>query len=488
MLRTFESLLMSRAHATPAFWRSTGVRFCRRLHGLSRYPWPTQWRPRFVFAVLPERWRTDRVWAERAPFSERTPLREARQREAVASKRSLVAVAASPGKALGVRAMSMPPRARAPSRAARPATGLALAHVMSVGERPSRENERTVMRRVGVARAPMDAPREMAAVRGVRAQPQRARFVTQVPAARSFPRLERPFERRGARQARVARGRVVSPRRGMAQSVVRAWRHRRHEQADSMAATARQAMGAARLHIGVSDEKSSTVAQGRHRRHGLQSDVMPRRKAHGNDGHPRRIGGTARTLPASPRKRIRSFKLTRYDANEVSLRVRRAGREGPAIVAKLLPGRRSLRRSDRIAVAAIVRRTVRRGVSQRRRVSIAAHSRQVWRDTGIRTSSPARMIWRQPTAMAGSSNPATAASTHANGVHDSYGWPKSSQAVRSGDGTSSESTIAAARRIMVPLVEETLFSARTIAQLARDVVMQIDRRDSVELYRKSGGR
>jgi hypothetical protein len=44
------------------------------------------------------------------------------------------------------------------------------------------------------------------------------------------------------------------------------------------------------------------------------------------------------------------------------------------------------------------------------------------------------------------------------------------------------------RRILIPLLQETLFSERTMGRLANGVVSEVDRRDSVEQYRKTGGR
>ncbi|MEJ8799752.1 hypothetical protein WKR88_26065 [Trinickia caryophylli] len=43
-------------------------------------------------------------------------------------------------------------------------------------------------------------------------------------------------------------------------------------------------------------------------------------------------------------------------------------------------------------------------------------------------------------------------------------------------------------RILMPLLQETIFSEQTMGRLANGVMTQIDRRESAERYRKSGGR
>ncbi|HEX7683705.1 MAG TPA: hypothetical protein VF446_09250 [Trinickia sp.] len=44
------------------------------------------------------------------------------------------------------------------------------------------------------------------------------------------------------------------------------------------------------------------------------------------------------------------------------------------------------------------------------------------------------------------------------------------------------------RRILIPLMEQALFSAGTMGRLTDGVISGVDRRDGVERYRKSGGR
>ncbi|TAM54766.1 MAG: hypothetical protein EPN57_04495 [Paraburkholderia sp.] len=46
----------------------------------------------------------------------------------------------------------------------------------------------------------------------------------------------------------------------------------------------------------------------------------------------------------------------------------------------------------------------------------------------------------------------------------------------------------AVRRILIPLLQDTLFSQSTVGRLANGVLTEADRRDSAEQYRKSGGR
>jgi hypothetical protein len=51
-----------------------------------------------------------------------------------------------------------------------------------------------------------------------------------------------------------------------------------------------------------------------------------------------------------------------------------------------------------------------------------------------------------------------------------------------------EPTMAAARGILLPLLQEVLWSDATTGRLASGVMTELDRRDSAEQYRKSGGR
>ncbi|MGN6316918.1 hypothetical protein, partial [Trinickia sp.] len=60
------------------------------------------------------------------------------------------------------------------------------------------------------------------------------------------------------------------------------------------------------------------------------------------------------------------------------------------------------------------------------------------------------------------------------------------QSVR--NGAQSEPTIAQTRRLLLPLLQETVFSERSISRLASGVMARLDRNDSAEAYRKSGGR
>jgi hypothetical protein len=56
------------------------------------------------------------------------------------------------------------------------------------------------------------------------------------------------------------------------------------------------------------------------------------------------------------------------------------------------------------------------------------------------------------------------------------------------NGAQSEPTIAQTRRLLLPLVQETVFSERAISRLASGVMARLDRNDNAEAYRKSGGR
>jgi hypothetical protein len=98
------------------------------------------------------------------------------------------------------------------------------------------------------------------------------------------------------------------------------------------------------------------------------------------------------------------------------------------------------------------------------------------------------MIVRQRTESASSREQAAKEAPQAQAVHDARTGSASHQDDRSGNRSARAPAIEEVRRILIPLLQETLFSERTMGRLANGVVSDIDRRDSVERYRKTGGR
>jgi hypothetical protein len=98
------------------------------------------------------------------------------------------------------------------------------------------------------------------------------------------------------------------------------------------------------------------------------------------------------------------------------------------------------------------------------------------------------MIVRQRIESASSREQAEKGARQAHTVDDSRTGAASHQDDRSENRSARPPAIEEVRRILIPLLQETLFSERTMGRLANGVVSDIDRRDSVERYRKTGGR
>lgn len=98
------------------------------------------------------------------------------------------------------------------------------------------------------------------------------------------------------------------------------------------------------------------------------------------------------------------------------------------------------------------------------------------------------MIMRQRTDPQRSREQATVGVRNAQPTQDSRTRLASHESDGSRDRSPRPPAAEEIRRILIPLLQETLFSERTMGRLANGVVSEVDRRDSVEQYRKTGGR
>ena len=81
-------LPLFRARAAQAFWGRSVARLRLRSYGLTRYPWPMQLTPHFVFAVIPARGQVHQAMRERAQRAARRCMRKTLRRQPGAGKKA----------------------------------------------------------------------------------------------------------------------------------------------------------------------------------------------------------------------------------------------------------------------------------------------------------------------------------------------------------------------------------------------------------------
>lgn len=493
MMRRFDRLSMTRAQAAHAFWRRSTVRFRMRSYALSDYPWPTQRSPRLVFAVLAARWLTNYAAKERAKSAGR---RSGQPRRDAMRRRSATSHAAGRSTRGTVR---------------RPA--LSTAKTLRVSARvASRNPVRTIVER----RVPDLATfRRKIAYRRV-ALPDRAISFQRAAAAPSevvrtrwlgHDRISREVETRFVeRSSRTVFIATAAPRPATTNDA-RAWRSRQR---------------AARV-VAQSDRRSRDTAVVRRVDAPLRRVAMIARSAYRADTlmHRRSVDSFVSSSREAPRysKRLsddsrrsqarqplihervltlRPVQIHRMASAAPIVRVTQAPRAGLA-----RPHYRWRRThlnalrffpcySDTQPAADVVCRPVYRNASTRRRFLIE-RSISSPRNHAVALTSydcPARpaMIVRQRTESTSSREQATPGGRQAHTTQDPRTRPTLHESARSDNRSPRPPAAEEVRRILIPLLQETLFSEWTMGRLANGVVSEVDRRDSVERYRKSGGR
>lgn len=481
MARNLNSLSMVRLLAALTFWRRAAARYRRRLDGLSRYPWPMQFKPRFVFAGPPTRWLARRATQRGLSFSDRELSRGVLNRQSPVVKAARTAAVASPGKALRTLALLHPPRSISHVRATLPASGGGRGLAIHDDIQAKRAGVRIVIAaRTGLARVGGGRRGQYRAVlRDVRLRAAE-RHTARPPVARAGQRVEHSSAYRLDARARTDRVSIGSRHRASSITERHAWRN--HIRAPQVSRAQRHNKVAVRRLIGL------TEVRYRQRKRRSRS-FSPWTTLEGGAGK-RRYRQTRRAGRHSNRQRAPTMVgLALAQVNRAVARMSRARRaaHAPAPVTQSPCARYLPRRAGKAAAVPSARLVARLRALDGRRLSIVT-SRQALRSFDLFAAAPVRMTVRQRTASGGPRAGGMGASTHVGAMPDSGRAFMSSQGVLAHDQADSEQAIADARRILLPLVQEALLSDQTIEHLTKGVAMQIDRRDSDEQYRKSGGR
>ncbi len=516
-------LPLFRVHAAWAYWRRSNARPRWRSYGLSRYPWPLQLAPRFVFAVFPARRPLHQAMWGRTQSAGRRRMNTTLQRRAEASKLARAPrLAEGPGRgtalvrkggraaAVAAQRVRKPPqafrarrttrfarapgaleRARARMRApqAAVATSPRRARLRDFGDRlSSHSGARFVAqdRRAAPGRAP--ARSRQILMRGAadprargRSGDPTARLLGHAQQRRSAAAMERRTEEAQRRpmvsaprsyrfdrlRNRRAFDSVVSllravPRRSKGERVV-----------DSARSATRRSIRECVLMIFRRDRAVATEAvRFRRDRFVANGSVRPNRAA---------------VIPAVKRARDRASPRVATFAN--------ASHAVRAIAARVAGTTRTSLGRERRTVVAFAQRLVRRTASSRRQRFIFARQRpQRYRSAfggarhrGEHIAEPSPLVLRQHAGSARSADRQRAAPRQAFVVRE----PRRAIPASSNEPApqpQSVPVIEEVRRILIPLLQDTLFSQGTMGRLADGVLTEAGRRDSAEQYRKSGGR
>ncbi len=444
---------------------------------LSRYPWPRQFAPRFVFA-LPTRWRTHRAAQERARCYGGPVLRSVSSRREAVIK--VVRMAASMGrfparsKQMSIHATTV--QVIASALATPRVFRIVRVQTVSDDQRLARASDRAVRDGLGLARMSMGQAPRIAQMPRDRIP---AREIVEA-TIRAYSRVRRISEysvdsRTGAVRVSIGRLRRISsvPDLHLSRGRTRASQVARQVERRGLTVTARL----------------RTVAQNRQAWRDLRSLDRSIPSDH-NSERRRFYARLHRAGERSNRERVRIFDLPRIDMHASTARVACVRFAAHAAMSRSPSLGSMLRRIDRNDIAALVRIPAARSLS-----FVAVPLRRMRRPSDVLTSSEsprppatARLILQRRAMAAASPRQRTAAARHAYPMSDTHrsSLPREDEQAR--DHPLNELAIAAARRILIPLVQEALFSERTIGGLASGVATAIDRRDRSEQYRKSGGR
>lgn len=492
------------ARVKRASWRALMARLCRRAHGVTSYPGTMQFPSRFVFLRLPSRWQaprtareTDRfvahqvrrevVWRQMASVGKAVwrPLSEsARQRTASTEKTLAIPTTAGigllrlrrPSATLGRTGRPAALDATPPLRAVRVETGIVRHVRQSRGPLSSAVSARLVMQRHGqpapvLRRGRRQTPgmRDRRA-RRARVDHQSKHVATIFTLLSPSPVIGRRVEARLSRMAASAKSdsrspwlrhvgplRVVTPRSSTAPHVSN------HEPTRSRSNTpGRRGQHDRRL---MRFDRGRVVAQG----------TPP----------------THRPILAA-----RAMRLQRPVHSDAAKSADATFRIPSGIVRTAVVTNRQ-RRNDRNVATAFGARMVRRAASARRqRLALVRYRPSRTRNdvTISRLSGAAEhalpLIVRQRTVLNGLREQAVTAPRQAYVRREprriSAPLPPASEQPLM--GSQRVPPVEEVRRILIPLLKETLFSEGTMGRLTEGVATGVERRHSVEHYRKTGGR
>lgn len=475
--KDFKRLTITRSRIVLEFWGKVRARHPVRTGRFPLYPWPMQFEPRFVFAIPYRRWFEERATRERGSVTVGRPLRDVlRTRGAVRS-----AIARGTAFRRATSAVSVGVRTAAPI-GGRGAVRRAM--------RGSREAAR------GVHDATR-SPTRVSTLDDVRAKRVRGSFAVHTSLALGERRMVTSKEG----SLRRKRGPVLTETgtRRPAQAAQRGLALVGRPQSGKVSASAvrrkfvaivlrRSRISASRL-AASADRSSRRVA-------------TPPRQAHKSraPGRAYRLLGelepsnarSPRTARERARKVVRASAVSRamcvVDAQ--ASRARSATFNLRSKTTWPLRGQRALRLANERA-----RQIMQGGASGARRRSIPAAPRPTRIGSDIirlarrpRIELAVPRVLRQR-ALASDPNESRAfAARQVHVVRDSPRAPISNDTRQPEASANEEAHLTAARRVLLPLLQEMLWSERTTGQLTNGVMGEIGRRNSAEQYRKTGGR
>ena len=489
-----DRLYRFRTRATPAFWRTSIAGFGWRTHGLSTYPLPIQCSPRLVLAVMSMRWLAHRTRKEHALFAGRRPWRDASRREEKTARRAGKAAPAhaltrrtasgekklrvaararvrlfEPKRALARRRLTagaVTPRAVRAQRAMRSTTGAVRVRAPLRDSRSSSAGVRFVVGGGRVAPPARSERRRAAVIRdmpGWRARPPAARLPLQSaarsPAAAIERRLEashRRFAARaeiGSRLLRVPNFRPFNTYVSLSRTTPR---HGKRESTYGPARASSHSLN--REHMSMTFLHERIVTLGPTQPFRPVSTVAATYAQ-----HPARGGGARSRIAYT----VHSGAIR---AADTTYRLRWADRNAFGPYGHLLARRTASARRQRLVFA------------RQRRSDFAA----VGRPEPV--ARPLPLILRQRAVSRGLREQRITAPRQAYAMRESR---RAYEPHRSGQ-PETRSQLAPAveevRRILIPLLRETLFSETTMGRLTSGVLTEVDRRDGAEHFRKTGGR
>lgn|GEM_PF-3632624 len=500
-------LPLFRMHAARASWRRSNARPHWRSYGLPRYPWPLQLAPRFVFAVFLTRRPLHQAMWERAQSALRRRMNTALQRRTETSIQ-----------ARGPRLAEGPGRRAA---LARKGGTVAAVAVLRVPKTPQAVRAR---RTTGGAMAPRALERARVGMRATQAVPlprrarlrafgdrlfthSAARFVAQNTRAA----LDRPHARRRLISMRAAA--VIRARGRSGGPTARLLGHAQHRRP---AATIERRIEGAQRRPMVFTASSDRRDRLRNRRR-FDSLISPARAVPPSSSKAERVVNPARSATQRLiRERVLILRRDRFVAMEavrprrpaamaaVTRALDRASRRAAAlanashtargVAARVADITRTSPGGDCRPAVAFAQRLVRRAASPRRQrfTFVRQRPRQYRSALGGGRRSGERiaelsLVLRQHAGSARAADRQRVAPRQAFVVRERRRIAPAGSSEPAAQPQSAP-VVEEVRRILIPLLRETLFSQGTIGRLADGVLTEAGRRDSAEQYRKSGGR
>jgi hypothetical protein len=507
MLRNWKRISLFRSRAGRGFWRRAHARLLLRTHSLSSYPWPMQFKPRLVFAVLLTRGQRSRAMQERAKAAVRRRGHEAPQRQSPVTRK-----ADMPRLAQGSQPKAAP--AQKSTSASTRATVRAVKAPQVLAARPA-PGATTAVRATPRARASARATRPMLAAPALRARrdsfrrPPRRRTSTRFVAQRVFAAVDStPVVRHAVMREAPVRHTAVT-----AQTMQPAARFRARQV--SVASAHRNFVSVIERHVhlhhrrpardaargggidGVRSRRPRTPSPSSSRkaflvRRSERASVSARPPSSGVLRERVVTVGSVRSCRPAPTAVVTSAPRSVRSVAQPSTAVARSVRTG--VTSPMGIGQRSRRTHGR-AAAALAHSRIRHGASARHQRFVFARERLPQRRSGLgrlpRREYPAdgpSLVLRQRAGTAGLREQQRAAPRQAFVVRESRRAIPPGPSEPSTTGPQPAPVVEEVRRILIPLLQETLFSQGTMGRLASGVVTEVDRRDSAEQYRKSGGR